>query len=299
MAIALKWIPCCVVLLSVLSGAVYAQDAAPGSPSLVASALQYEHAEGVPRDFQKAAALYCAAAKDGNAQAQFSLGWMYANGRGVARDDHIAAQLFAMAAKQGQQTARSMLHYTPPPAAVLMPACLNPDTVQPAATGDHPNVSGPLISASNPISKLVTRLALQYEVDPQLVMTVIAIESGFNVNARSSRNAQGLMQLIPETAQRFRVKNTLNAEDNVRGGIAYLKWLLAYFKGNVQMVAAAYNAGEGAVEKYHGIPPYPETQEYVRRFARLYQRTDHPYQASLVKASFIVRAMPEAAALPP
>ena len=247
---------------------------------LVATAIQYEHAEGVPRDYEKAAALYCQAAKQGNPEAQFSLGWMYANGRGVVRNDAVAGQLFAMAAKQSHAAAASMLQFAPVSAkAPEMPACLLPDPVK--TTQAAPTTPGtPTVYPKTPISKLVDRLALKYNVDPQLVMAVIAVESGFNVNARSPKNAQGLMQLIPETAQRFQVKNALDAEDNIKGGIAYLKWLLTYFKGNVQMVAAAYNAGEKAVERYHGVPPYPETQDYVRKISRLYQKTDHPYQTS-------------------
>jgi soluble lytic murein transglycosylase-like protein len=96
------------------------------------------------------------------------------------------------------------------------------------------------------------------------------------------------MQLIPETARRFRVKDAFNAEDNIKGGVAYLQWLLAFFKGDVPLVAAAYNAGERAVEKYRGIPPYPETRDYVRRITALYRKTSHPYRQNLVPASPMV-----------
>lgn len=276
----------CSAIISVLTGsAAYAQVpmSAGAAQALVVSAIQYEHAEGVPRDFKKAAALYCEAAKFGNADAQFSLGWMYANGRGVAHSDGVAAKLFALAAKQGHAAASGMLQYAPAVNVAEMPVCMQPDPVKTVAAAEAAIL--PTVYAKTPVSRLVDKLALKYDVDPQLVMAVIAVESGFNINARSPKNAQGLMQLIPETAQRFRVKDSFDAEENIKGGIAYLKWLLAYFKGNVQMVAAAYNAGEGAVEKYRGVPPYPETQDYVRKIGRLYQKTDHPYQAGLVKAS--------------
>ena len=136
-----------------------------------------------------------------------------------------------------------------------------------------------------PIYNIVNRLAPRYGIDPKLVMAVILVESGFNPRAQSPKNAQGLMQLIPETAQRFRVKDAFDPEENIKGGIAYLKWLLAYFKGDVALVAAAYNAGEGTVDKYRGVPPYPETQKYVKRIAQLYQKALHPYESGLIEAS--------------
>jgi soluble lytic murein transglycosylase-like protein len=99
------------------------------------------------------------------------------------------------------------------------------------------------------------------------------------------------MQLIPETAKRFGVKDAYKAEDNIKGGLAYLQWLLAYFKGDVQLVAAAYNAGEATVEKYNGVPPYIETQMYVRKIASLYNNTTHPYQINLIKTSPILNGI--------
>ncbi len=83
------------------------------------------------------------------------------------------------------------------------------------------------------------------------------------------------MQLIPETAERFQVKNAFDAEDNIRGGMAYLRWLLAFFKGDVTLVAAAYNAGEGAVERHQGIPPYAETIDYVQKIQARSSPTRH------------------------
>ncbi len=278
---------CSLIALSTM-GVANADSVASASSTqaLLASATQYEHAEGVPRDYQKAVELYCEAAKRGNANAQFSLGWMYTNGRGVAKSDAIAGQLFSMAAKQGHEAAAGMLQFAPVSKAVDMPACLTPEPVKTAAIAIlQTNTPSPTVYNNRAIFQMVEKIAKKHDIDPHLVMAVIAVESGFNVNARSPKNAQGLMQLIPETAQRFNVKNTLDAEENIKGGIAYLKWLLAFFKGNVEMVAAAYNSGERTVEKYRGIPPYPETQNYVRKIARLYQKTDHPYQSGLVKAS--------------
>jgi soluble lytic murein transglycosylase-like protein len=127
------------------------------------------------------------------------------------------------------------------------------------------------------VAILVDQLAPEYSIDPRLAMAIIAVESGFNAKAVSPKNAQGLMQLIPETAQRFRVKDAFDSEQNIRGGLAYLRWLLAYFQGDVALVAAAYNAGEKAVDRHGGVPPYLETQNYVRRVSQLYNKAIHPY----------------------
>jgi soluble lytic murein transglycosylase-like protein len=98
----------------------------------------------------------------------------------------------------------------------------------------------------------------------------------------------GLMQLIPATAERFNVKNAFDATQNIKGGLKYLRWLLSYFKGDVQLVAAAYNAGERAVDRYKGVPPYPETRNYVKRVMEFYQRASHPYEENLVMPSPVV-----------
>ena len=106
------------------------------------------------------------------------------------------------------------------------------------------------------ITGLVRELAPKYSLDPKLVLAVIETESNFNPKARSPKNARGLMQLIPATAQRFGVRNVWDPEQNLRGGMAYLRWLLKHFKGDVKLALAGYNAGEKAVERHGGIPPY-------------------------------------------
>ena len=93
------------------------------------------------------------------------------------------------------------------------------------------------------------------------------------------------MQLIPETATRFNVKNAFDIHDNVRGGLSYLRWLLAYYEGRVELAAAAYNAGEAAVDRYRGIPPYPETRDYVKRVLKLFRGDSHPFDARVVAPS--------------
>lgn len=126
------------------------------------------------------------------------------------------------------------------------------------------------------LAALVHDLAKPYQVDPALVMAVMQQESGFNTAALSRKKAQGLMQLMPQTALRFGVRHPFEAKDNIRGGIAYLHWLLRHFNGNVAFVLAGYNAGEQAVERYQGIPPYAETQHYVRAIMAHYPNSHHP-----------------------
>jgi soluble lytic murein transglycosylase-like protein len=258
-------------------------EALEAPEALVSLAARYEHAEGVERDYAKAVGLYCRAAKDGHAGALYSLGWMYANGRGVERDDGVAQRLFQWAAAQGHPHAERLLQYVKTASIAQLPPCLLPDPEPPATNA--PAIALDTVFPKGPILELVKRLAPRYEVDPGLVLAVISVESGFNVKAISPRNAQGLMQLMPDTARRFGVRNTFDPEENIRGGMKYLQWLLAYFKGNIPLVAAAYNAGERAVEAYRGIPPYPETRDYVRKITSLYQKAVHPYQSHMIGAS--------------
>lgn len=254
---------------------------------LVALAVKYEHAEGVTRDFARAADFYCRAARLGYADAQFALGWMYANGRGVSRDEGVAAHLFALAAEQGHGHALEMVRYVRPATATPLPRCLLPEESA-QETGGTGEILGQVEAKAypkGPVFDLVQQLSPRYSIDPKLVLAIISVESGFNVRAISPRNAQGLMQLIPETALRFRVKNAFDPAQNIKGGLAYLQWLLTFFKGNVPLVAAAYNAGERAVERYRGIPPYPETRNYVRKITGLYGKPTHPFQPNLVEVS--------------
>jgi len=111
-----------------------------------------------------------------------------------------------------------------------------------------------------------------YGVDEAVVRAIIHAESSFNPKARSKAGAQGLMQLMPATASRFGVTDAYDASQNIRGGVKYLAWLLKRFDGNVKLAAAGYNAGEGAVDKYDGVPPYAETKRYVERVGVLADR---------------------------
>lgn len=122
---------------------------------------------------------------------------------------------------------------------------------------------------------LISDIAKQHAVDPALVRALIHAESHFNPHAQSRVGAQGLMQLMPATAQELGVKNAYNAQQNIQGGVKYLAQLLTIFNGNIQLATAAYNAGPNAVQKYNGVPPYKETNVYVERVAILYRRYQH------------------------
>ena len=117
----------------------------------------------------------------------------------------------------------------------------------------------------NAFDQLIRQAAQQYGVSEGLVKAIMHTESGFNINARSPVGAQGLMQLMPATARRFNVSNAYDPQQNIFGGVKYLSWLLKRFNGDTRLAIAAYNAGEGNVDKYGGIPPFRETQDYVRR----------------------------------
>jgi soluble lytic murein transglycosylase-like protein len=257
-------------------------------------AVKYAFAEGVPKDQLRANNLFCRAAKYGYAEGLYNLGWVYANGRGVARDDGVAAALFRMAAERGHAQAARLLAIVRENADVQLPACLAPAPLPVAVLPPAPLplaeslAEQPIPIAPKEIMQLVQRLAPQYEIDSNLALALISVESAFNPAALSPANAQGLMQLIPETAQRFGVKRPFDSDENIKGGLAYLRWLLAYFQGDVSLVLAAYNAGENAVEKYRGIPPYAETRDYVRKIMGMYRRTSHPYNPHIVKPSSIV-----------
>jgi len=121
-------------------------------------------------------------------------------------------------------------------------------------------------------SPLIAKAAAKYQVDEKLIHAVIHTESAYDVKAISSAGAVGLMQLMPATAKRYGVSNRKSAEQNIDGGTQYIKFLLKLFNSDLKLVLAGYNAGEGAVKKYHNsIPPYPETQNYVRKVLKLYQ----------------------------
>ncbi len=122
------------------------------------------------------------------------------------------------------------------------------------------------------IVKWIGEISQQHGVDPELVKAVAKTESNFNPQAVSAKGAMGLMQLIPETGKRFGVSNVFDPKQSIEGGVKYLKFLMGMFPDNLPHILAAYNAGENAVLKYKGVPPYRETQAYVRRITTAYNK---------------------------
>ncbi len=129
----------------------------------------------------------------------------------------------------------------------------------------------------NAFDDIIQQAATAFSVDRGLLKAVMHTESGFNPNARSPVGAQGLMQLMPATARRFSVTDAYDPQQNIHGGARYLNFLLKRYSNNLELAVAAYNAGEGNVDKYNGIPPFRETQDYVRRvlsrYRNLYQNS--------------------------
>ncbi len=122
------------------------------------------------------------------------------------------------------------------------------------------------------VEKLVREAADRHSVDPALVRAVIETESNWNPKAWSHKGAGGLMQLIPTTAHRYGASDVFNPQQNIDAGVKHLKWLLERYNGNLDLALAAYNAGEGAVDRAHGIPAFRETRSYVQKVQNAYFR---------------------------
>ena len=265
-------------------------------------ARSFEYGDGAERDPVRAAQLYCRAARFGDAEAQYSLAWMLTNARGIERDDAQAAHLFAAAAEQGHPQAQAMAARLGTPLGAPPPCLSPPDGDPPPLAAAPPSgrpanriptlppvpqlAPPPPPNAPPQIVRFVEAIAPEYQLQPHLVLAVMAQESNFDALALSPKNAQGLMQLIPDTARRFNVRNASDPAQNIRGGMAYLRWLLAYFEGDVALALAGYNAGEKAVDRYRGVPPYAETRLYVRKIiAAINGQRSHPFDARVTPAS--------------
>jgi len=146
------------------------------------------------------------------------------------------------------------------------------------ATGPSVPTAGTVGVSSTGVRELVRQVSLEHGLDPKLVDAVVRVESGYDPDAVSRKGAMGLMQLMPETAIRLGVADPFDPEQNVRGGVREFARLVDVYQGNLQYALAAYNAGEGAVARYRGIPPFHETRNYVSRILSLY--TGRPYHLS-------------------
>ena len=198
----------------------------------------------------------------------FAIGLMYASGQLVRRSEARAAAWFKRAASLGHKEAAKLLRDLRVRRIRKVARCPN-------GWGRGASARARLRAPAE-IKRLVQKLAPRFRLDPKLVLAVISVESAFQPDAVSSKRAQGLMQLIPETAARFGVRDVFDPTENISGGMAYLRWLLTHFNGDVTLALAGYNAGENAVKRYGGVPPYRETRNYVRKIRRLYAAAKHP-----------------------
>ncbi len=245
---------------------------------------RYEHGEGVPRDVVRAVQYYCHAAELGSNPARFRLGWLYAGGGLLPRDDGLAAAWLRPAAAAGDRASRRVLKrlgHQPP----SRRRCILPD--------GREWVDLALPPTRERIESWVRALAPRYGLDPEMVISLIEVESRFDPKARSSKGACGLMQLLPETARRFGVADIWQPLQNLKGGMAYLRWLSSVFKGDIHLVLAAYNAGEKAVWRYHGIPPFSETQGYVKRILALYRQAGSGREGAVWPSGRVLAVSPQ------
>lgn len=248
---------------------------------VVSRLIEQGFAAHTARNLWRAADRYCAASRLGSVEAQYRLGRVLLELPGPAVHNQ-GRTVLALAAQRGHEKAAWLLDGQP--VAEQMPACLlrePADTawVDPVEAVVPHEVVDRYIAALPPDKRshaqTIRRLAPRYGVDFRLALAIARAESNLNAQAVSARNAMGLMQLVPETAARFGVRNAFDPVQNVRGGLAYLSWLLDRFRGNVELASAAYNAGEGAVDRHGGVPPYVETREYVQRILRFYRSPVH------------------------
>ncbi|MGZ3558597.1 MAG: transglycosylase SLT domain-containing protein [Thermodesulfobacteriota bacterium] len=142
--------------------------------------------------------------------------------------------------------------------------------------GDGSPTAVAYLKDSNQFDSLISEFSRKYQVEFALIKAMIRIESGFNPTAVSKKGAKGLMQLMPETAQRVNVSNIFNPRENIEGGVRHFKYLLSLFDNDLRLSLAAYNAGENVVAELHSIPPYRETVDYVKKVLNYYQSYNKP-----------------------
>lgn len=244
-----------------VSPPVVPPEEAPRVAALLDQAWAAESGRGLTRNPWLAASLYRQAGELGSAEGYFRAARLHL----ALWSRESARCLLAAASHLGHQAAAEALE---PAGSSPTAACgeLPGDPVLPAF--DMAAYVTGLPQERQHVVRVIRRLAPDYQIDPRLALAIAGAESNFNPRALSPKQAMGVMQLIPATAERFNVRNPYDIEQNVRGGLAYLRWLKAFFGGDLIRVVAAYNAGEGAVQQHGGVPPYRETQHYVVRVMR-------------------------------
>jgi len=189
----------------------------------------------------------------------------FTNGRSMSvKDYHIAGDIITVTLRHGGQASFD----------TAIVARIAPDEVPDVdesviAAAERTHAVYPIIDA-RPFAELIETVALKHGVDPDLVHAVVQAESNYRSTAKSHDGARGLMQVMPGTAAEFGVRNLYDPQANLEAGVQYLKFLLARF--NLKQAIAAYNAGPANVRKYRGIPPFPETQNYVRKVLENFRR---------------------------
>ncbi|MHA7002312.1 lytic transglycosylase domain-containing protein [Aeromonas schubertii] len=235
-------------------------------PPRVATALR-QGAALERSDPHQAIAYYCAAARLGNPEAYFRIGRLLARGPGEIRSPRRANAYLAMAMRLGSQQAGRYYNYRVgnAPLGSCGAGGGGAPWVQPGTPFDMEHYIARQSRAKQQLAEQIRKAALRHRVDPRLALAIAIAESNLNPLAVSPKQAQGLMQLIPETQARFGVTKPFDPEQNIRGAMTYLKWLEGEFGQDWVRISAAYNAGEKAVTRYGGIPPYQETRDYVQR----------------------------------
>jgi hypothetical protein len=237
------------------------------APRVVAALEQgyaAEHGVGLRQNPRLAIELYCDAATMGSSEGFFRVGRILAEGAPRLRNLPLANAYLALAARLGHREA-SLLHDPSVPNGRIDEICTDIDQQAGETNFDLDGYIAGLAAPKRKIAALIRKKAPHYNVDECMALAIALAESNLDANAVSPKNAQGVMQLIPETQERFGVQKPFDPEQNIKGGLSYLKWLQNRFDGDLIRVAAAYNAGEGTVDRYGDVPPFPETQQYVRR----------------------------------
>lgn len=237
---------------------------APRALAALEQGLAAEMGIGLRRNSQLAIRLYCDAAITGSAEGYFRIGRILASGPPHLRNPALANAYLAQAVQLGHHGAIAYFDESVP-FAPLEDDCRKLETGLAIGTFDLDGYLAALSPAKRRIAELIRRHAARNGIEERIALAIALAESNLNPDAVSPKNAQGVMQLIPDTQARFGVTRPFDPESNIRGGLAYLKWLKGRFDGDWSLIAAAYNAGEGAVERHGGIPPYRETESYVQR----------------------------------